>query len=64
LSRLNLDWGDTSKNVKTHEIHKQIGQHLAVALGNVYGTRHPAKAWKRKNFNIGTVEANNFFRFF
>jgi len=48
LSRLNLDWGDTSKNVKTHEIHKQIGQHLAVALGNVYGTRHPAKAWKRK----------------
>jgi hypothetical protein len=44
-------------NVEKLEKYKQHGQHLAVALGNVYGAKCPAQAWKEQ-LNIETIKAN------
>jgi len=44
-----------SKIVEKHERHTQLGQHLALASGNVYDARCPACKSMEEKFSITTI---------
>ena len=44
-----------------HEIRRQHGQHLAAAVGNVYGARCPIDTNIGEKFTRGIVQASGCF---
>lgn len=47
-------------NVEKLEKYKQHGQHLAVALGNVYGAKCPAQAWGERTVEDWDYKGKQF----
>lgn len=44
-----------------HEIRRQHGQHLAVAVGNVYGARCPVDTNIGEKYTRGIVQTSGYF---